>query len=62
MLTERWIKSSRSASGNCLEARRTSTHVEVRDTKDAAGTTLQFTPTAWAAFITDTVMRDWRRL
>jgi hypothetical protein len=47
----RWAKSSHSGTGNCTEARLAGGAVLVRDSKDAAGPVLTFTPAAWAAFV-----------
>jgi hypothetical protein len=48
-----WIKSSLSFSnGNCVEvATLPEGHVGVRDSKDAAGPVLRFTPSEWDAFL-----------
>ncbi|MET8084562.1 DUF397 domain-containing protein [Micromonospora sp. NPDC005194] len=50
----RWRKSTRSGAsgGNCVEvARNLPGVVAVRDSKDAAGPALTFTPAAWARFV-----------
>jgi hypothetical protein len=49
----RWIKSSLSFSnGNCVEvASLPGGHVGVRDSKDAQGPVLRFTPGEWDAFV-----------
>lgn len=53
MLPETWTKANASAStGNCVEARRTKSGVQLRDSKDPTGPVLTFTPAEWAAFIT----------
>jgi len=50
--TSPWIKSSFSGgSENCVEQRRTGDLIEVRDTKDRTGPTLQFTPAEFAAWL-----------
>ncbi|QKW52186.1 DUF397 domain-containing protein [Streptomyces buecherae] len=56
-MTEKWIKSSYSASngGECIEwapahAARAGV-VPVRDSKDPSGPTLAFEPAAWSAFV-----------
>lgn len=47
----RWIKSSHSGSGNCVEvARLHDGHRAIRDSKNPTGPTLIFTPTEWVAF------------
>jgi hypothetical protein len=48
-----WTKSSLSfANGNCVEvANLPGGHVGVRDSKDAAGLVLRFTPDEWHAFL-----------
>lgn len=55
MSTEpRWRKASRSNSsgGECVEvADNLAGRILVRDSKDQAGPSLTFTPTAWRAFI-----------
>ncbi|MER5457300.1 DUF397 domain-containing protein [Micromonospora sp. NPDC002389] len=49
-----WRKSSRSASGECVEvAANLPGIVGVRDSKDATGPALVFTPSAWHAFVTE---------
>ncbi len=46
-----WRKSSRSGDeGACVEMAVLPEAVAVRDSKDPAGPTLVFSPTAWAAF------------
>jgi Domain of unknown function (DUF397) len=47
-----WRKSSYSGSqgGNCVEVADQSQRVLVRDSQDAAGTVLRFTPDAWRKF------------
>ncbi|MDG4758782.1 DUF397 domain-containing protein [Micromonospora sp. WMMD710] len=49
-----WRKSTRSgAQGNCVEvADNLRGVVAVRDSKDAQGPALTFTPAAWSAFVT----------
>ncbi|MFC8301567.1 DUF397 domain-containing protein [Micromonospora orduensis] len=50
----RWHKSTRSGAsgGNCVEvADNLPGVVAVRDSKDAAGRALTFTPAAWATFV-----------
>jgi Domain of unknown function (DUF397) len=49
----RWIKSSLSfANGNCVEvANLPGGHVGVRDSKNAEGPVLRFTPDEWNAFL-----------
>jgi hypothetical protein len=50
----KWQKSSYSnAQGNCVEVARITGSVAVRDSKDPAGITLQFSVDAWQAFIGD---------
>jgi len=48
-----WTKSSLSLSnGNCVEvASLSGDHIGVRDSKDAEGPVLQFTPDEWNAFL-----------
>ncbi|HEY9441116.1 MAG TPA: DUF397 domain-containing protein [Streptomyces sp.] len=50
-----WFKSSYSSSGDgndCVEVAATPGTIRVRDSKDACGQQLGFTPTTWAAFVT----------
>jgi hypothetical protein len=51
--TPRWAKSSLSyANGDCVEvAAMPDGHIGVRDSKDAEGAVLRFTPSEWAAFV-----------
>lgn len=56
----RWRKSSRSNGngGNCVEvADNLPGVVLVRDSKDRAGGTLSFDPSAWRTFLTTAVVR-----
>lgn len=48
-----WQKSiySGTEGGNCVEVATCPTTVHVRDSKDAAGPQLTFTPAEWAAFV-----------
>jgi len=48
----RWVKSSYSSSGNCIEVgvQVTAGRVLVRDTKDREGPVLRVTPGAWRRF------------
>jgi Domain of unknown function (DUF397) len=48
----KWVKSSYSASGNCVEvaARDPGNRVLVRDTQDHTGPVLRFSPAAWRRF------------
>ena len=51
-----WFKSSYSGgegSGACVETAIAPQTVRVRDSKDPGGPTLQFTPEAWASFVSD---------
>ncbi|GIH18370.1 DUF397 domain-containing protein [Rugosimonospora africana] len=51
-LTTRWRKSSRSSTnGSCVEVRRATGTVQVRDTKDRGGPVLSFDARSWGAFI-----------
>ncbi|MGW1374952.1 DUF397 domain-containing protein [Streptomyces sp. NPDC002446] len=50
-----WFKSSYSDSSNsseCVEVATTPGTIHVRDSKNAQGLRLAFTPTAWADFVT----------
>jgi Domain of unknown function (DUF397) len=44
-----WITSTYSATGNCVEVA-ADDHVLVRDTKDAQGPLLRFSPATWRKF------------
>jgi hypothetical protein len=48
-----WVKASRSGpqGGECVELRRRSGAVEVRDSKDPHGSVLRFTPSEFAAWL-----------
>ncbi|WP_327680835.1 DUF397 domain-containing protein [Kitasatospora sp. NBC_00458] len=49
----RWIKStySNDQGGNCIEVAASPATVRVRDSKDADGPQLSFSPSAWADFV-----------
>lgn len=48
-----YFKSTRSAAnGDCVEVAFTDSGVSVRDSKNPAGSTLEFTRSEWAAFVT----------
>ena len=48
-----WFKSSRSSSNaNCVEVRFAGDAVDVRDSKDRAGSTLAFDAAGWTSFLT----------
>ena len=52
MLPWIWTKANASAStGNCVEARRTESGVQLRDSKDPNGPILTFTFPEWDAFV-----------
>jgi hypothetical protein len=53
MLTPEWRKSSHSTGEpcNCVEARRTGSRVEIRDSKDPSGPTLAISTAAWGDLI-----------
>jgi hypothetical protein len=52
-LDTRWRKSSYSSTnGACVEVRRATDAVEIRDTKDRGGSVLSFDERSWHAFIT----------
>ncbi len=48
-----WAKSSYSGTegGNCVEVAPCPSAIHVRDSKDKAGPTLTFSPSAWSAFV-----------
>jgi len=51
-LDTEWIKASRSSNGGeCVEIRRHSGMIEVRDSKDRSGPVLRFTGPEWDAFL-----------
>jgi len=50
--TSEWIKARRSSNGGvCVEVRRHSGMIEVRDSKDRPGPVLRFTGPEWDAFL-----------
>lgn len=52
MLTNSWRKSSRSYNnGDCVEARRDASTVEMRDSKDRGGPVLGFHQARWLEFL-----------
>src|SRR4051794_8775955 len=46
-----WRKSSYSQGGSCVEVRRRSRNIQVRDSKDPQSPVLTFTPQEWVAFV-----------
>ncbi|TQL22222.1 DUF397 domain-containing protein [Streptomyces sp. SLBN-134] len=53
MQTIRWRRSSHSGdSSNCVEIATTPATVLIRDSKDASGPRLGFSPTTWVTFLT----------
>jgi hypothetical protein len=51
-LGQEWRKSTRSGdNGNCVEARQRNGAVQMRDSKNADGPVLSFTPDGWDAFL-----------
>jgi len=51
-LEESWRKSSRSGSdGACVEVRRLSAAIQIRDSKDRSGPVLSFPADAWHGFV-----------
>jgi hypothetical protein len=46
----KWVTSSYSSSGNCVEIADHDHRVMVRDTKDRPGSVLRFSPAAWRRF------------
>lgn len=58
-----WRKSSRSngGGGSCVEVGGNTATIGVRDTKDRAGGTLRFDPSAWDAFLSGVKSGDIRR-
>ena len=51
-LGQEWRKSTRSGdNGNCVEARQRDGAVQMRDSKNADGPVLSFTPDKWDAFL-----------
>lgn len=51
-----WVRSSYTTpNNNCVELRRRRTSVDVRDSKDAGGGTLQFGRTQWSEFLSRTM-------
>jgi hypothetical protein len=47
-----WVKARKSTgNGSCVEARRNGEHIEVRNSRDASGPVLRFTPAEWDAFL-----------
>ncbi|MER7668632.1 DUF397 domain-containing protein [Kitasatospora sp. NPDC096128] len=48
-----WVKSSYSGTegGNCVEVASCPSAIHVRDSKDKAGPSLTFSPSAWSAFV-----------
>ncbi|HEV8653089.1 MAG TPA: DUF397 domain-containing protein [Actinomycetes bacterium] len=50
-MTEKWRKSSRSASNGCVEVAIEPPVVLMRDSKDPCGPRLAFTTAEWASFV-----------
>lgn len=53
MLTDKWQKSSYSggSGGNCVEARKDGKTVQVRDSQDVGGATVDVDAGTWTAFL-----------
>ena len=47
----KWIKSTYSSTGNCIEVACADFSVLVRDSQDQSGPMLEFTPTLWRGFV-----------
>ncbi|HUK70514.1 MAG TPA: DUF397 domain-containing protein [Streptosporangiaceae bacterium] len=60
-LSPTWAKSTHSTpnGGNCVQVRRTTNAVQVRDSKNPHGPVLTFTPAGWRAFTA--AIKDGRR-
>jgi uncharacterized protein DUF397 len=50
-VSPRWLRSSRSNPGGCVEVRFAENSVQVRDSKDPDGPVLTFTDREWTAFL-----------
>lgn len=48
--TLKWVTSSYSSQGNCIEVADSGSRVLVRDTKDRTGPVLKLSPAAWRQF------------
>ena len=59
-LFEFWKKSSISGDGGCVEVRRTSSGVQVRDSKNPDGAVLHFTDREWTAFLEGVALGEFR--
>ena len=46
----KWVKSSHSGNGGCVEVAAAADHVLVRDTKNRKGPVLSFSPQEWRRF------------
>jgi hypothetical protein len=47
----RWVRSTKCASGNCVEVARDGDHVLLRDSKRPDGIPFEFTREEWKAFV-----------
>ncbi|GAA4435453.1 hypothetical protein GCM10023170_002200 [Phytohabitans houttuyneae] len=62
MLTNSWRKSSRSYNnGDCVEARRDATTVQMRDSKDSGGSVLGFHQDRWQEFLEGIALGEFDR-
>jgi hypothetical protein len=62
VLNATWRKSSYSSNnGSCVEVRRLTAVVEVRDTKDRSGPSLTFSDESWQAFVASVHNGDFDR-
>jgi hypothetical protein len=55
-----WKKSSASNDAGCVEVRRTSSGVQVRDSKDPDGPVLEFNDREWNAFVAGVALGEFR--
>jgi len=59
-ISRSWKKSSASTDAGCVEVRRTSSGIQVRDSKNPDGPVLEFNDIEWNAFVAGVALGEFR--